>query len=63
MEEEILKLWKSGLSRIEVAKQYMKIHNDKRKKNKEIERIDIIKSLKIVEPVLFEYETGRMKEG
>ena len=59
--ETILKLWNNGLSRMNVAKEYMKIHNKKRKQDKEIEKIDIIKSLQIVEPILFEYETERMK--
>lgn len=57
----ILKLWKMGLSKMAVTKQFMKEHNKKIKQDKDLKRIDITESLKIVEPILFEYETERMK--
>lgn len=50
-----------GLSKMAVTKQFMKEHNKKIKQDKDLKRIDITESLKIVEPILFEYETERMK--
>lgn len=60
-EEIIIKLWNMGLGRIAVATNYMKEHNKNAKGKKEVKRITKEQALKYVEPILFEYETKRLR--
>lgn len=59
--ETILNLWKMGLNKMAVVNQFMKAHNKKAKNDKEVEKITKEQALRYVEPILFEYETSRMK--
>lgn len=60
--EEILRLWNMGLNRMQVINEYMREHNRKAKSSRDIDRITKREAMEIVEPILFEYETQRMKE-
>lgn len=53
-QEEIIKSWRTGVTTIQIAKEYMRLHNKKVKKE---ERITKIQALAYVEPIIFEYET------
>ncbi len=55
-EEDIIRNWKSGLTAIQIAKSYMKGHNEKAKRKNE-PKIKIMEALAKVEPVIFNYET------
>lgn len=58
--EAIIKRWKSGLTAVQVAKDYMNEYNKEAKKRKE-PKITKDQALGFVEPVIFEYETKDWK--
>ena len=60
-DEDLIKLWNIGLTKIGVAKEYMKYHNKKAKGNKEMKRITIQQAFEHVEPILFKYRMSQLK--
>ncbi len=60
-DEDLIKKQNGGLTRLGVAKEYMKDHNKKAKGNKEMKRITIQQALEYVEPILFEYRMRQLK--
>lgn len=60
-DEDLIKLWNKGLTKMGVVKEYMKDHNKKAKTNKEIKRINTQQALKHVEPILFKYRMKQLK--
>lgn len=60
-DEDLIKLWNIGLTRIAVAKEYMKDNNRKAKEKKEIKRITMQEALQHVEPILFKYRMRQLK--
>lgn len=60
-DENLIKLWNMGLTKLGVAKEYMKDHNKKAKGNKEMKRITIQQAFEHVEPILFEYRIKQLK--
>lgn len=64
MEDEyLIKIWNMGLTKIGVAKEYMRDNNKKAKTNKEIKRITIQQALEHVEPILYKYRMKQLKGG
>lgn len=62
MEDEyLIKIWNMGLTKIGVAKEYMRDNNKKAKTNKEIKRITIQQALEHVEPILYKYRMKQLK--
>lgn len=61
-EEQIIKLWRSGLTVLQVANRYLKDYNKLAKKRKEscIKRED---AQKYIEPIIYEFETKDWKKG
>lgn len=62
-DEDLIKMWNKGLTRLAVAKEYMKENNRKAKEKKEIQRITIQQALGHVEPILFRYRVKQLKKG
>lgn len=60
-DEDLIKLWNGGLTRIGVAKEYMKNNNRIAKEKKEIKRINTQQALQYVEPILFKYRIRQLK--
>lgn len=60
-DDDLIKMWNTGLSRINVAKEYMKDNNRKAKEKKELKRITIQQALEHVEPILFKYRMNQLK--
>lgn len=60
-DETLIKIWNMGLTKLGVAKEYMKDHNKKAKGNKEMKRINIQQALEYVEPILFKYRMRQLK--
>lgn len=60
-DENLIKLWNMGLTKLGVAKEYMKDHNKKAKGNKETKRITVQQALEHVEPILFEYRMRQLR--
>ena len=60
-DEQIIKLWNMGLSKMAVINQYMKDHNRKARGKKDMKRITKEQAMKYVEPILFNYEMKRRK--
>lgn len=60
-DEDLIKLWNIGLTKLGVAKEYMKKNNKKAKENKDIKRITIQQALEYVEPILFKYRMKQLK--
>lgn len=58
-DEDLIKMWNVGLTRLAVAKEYMKDFNKKAKTKTDVKRININQAMEHVEPILFEY---RMKQ-
>lgn len=61
--EDILRSWRLGLNKFQVANEYMREHNRRAKSNKEIKKITKYEALTIVEPIIFDYEVGGMREA
>lgn len=60
-DEDLIKLWNSGLTKLGVAKEYMKDHNRKSKNQIDIKRISLNEALTYVEPILFKYRMKQLK--
>lgn len=60
-DEDLIKLWNKGLTKMGVAKEYMKDHNKKAKESKEIKRITMQQAFEYVEPILFRYRIKQLK--
>lgn len=60
-DEDILKLWNMGLSKMQVVKECMKENNRRAKDKKDVGKITLEQVMKHVEPILFRYEINRMK--
>ena len=60
-DEDILKNWRMGLNKFQVANEYRREHNRKAKNNKEMKRITKYEALAYVEPIIFDYEVKGMK--
>lgn len=60
-DEDILKKWRMGLNKFQVADKYRQEHNKKAKNNKEMKRITKYEALAYVEPIIFDYEVKGMK--
>ena len=58
-DEDLIKMWNMGLTKIGVAKEYMKDFNKKAKTKTDVKRININQAMEYVEPILFQY---RMKQ-
>lgn len=54
--EIIIKKWRTGLNTLQIAKEYMKKHNEEAKKKK-IARINLNQALAYIEPIIYEFET------
>lgn len=62
MEDEyLIKIWNMGLTKMGVAKEYMRNNNKKVKTNKEIKRITKQQALEHVEPILYKYRMKQLK--
>lgn len=59
--EDIIKLWNLGMTKMAVVTQYMKDYNRRAKDKKNMKRITKEQALKHVEPILFDYEMARMR--
>ena len=59
--EDIIRSWKTGLSKFQVADEYMREHNRRAKSNKEMKRITKYEALAHVEPIIFDYEVKGMR--
>lgn len=58
-EEEIIKSWRNGLTKLQVAEEYKKTYNKKQKQRKASEREKLINSgqaLAYIEPILYRYQ-------
>lgn len=60
-DEELIKMWNKGLTRLGAAKEYMKDFNKKAKDKKDVKKIKIQDALKYVEPILFKYRMKQLK--
>lgn len=60
-DEEIIKLWNMGLSKMAVINQYMRNHDREARGKKDMKRITKEQAMKYVEPILFDYEMARMR--
>lgn len=60
-DEEIIKSWNLGLSKMAVVNQYMRNHNRTARDKKDVKRITKEQAMRHVEPILFRYEMQRMK--
>ncbi len=60
-DEDLIKLWNIGLTKIGVAKEYMKNHNKKARESKEMKRITMQQAFEHVEPILFRYRMKQLK--
>ena len=58
--EGIIETWKRGLSKEAVAKEYMKVENERRKRVNE-KKINKAEALAYVEPIIFKYQVGLMR--
>lgn len=64
MEDEyLIRIWNMGLTKMGVAKEYMRDNNKKAKTNKEIKRITKQQALEHVEPILYKYRMKQLKGG
>ena len=62
MEDEyLIRIWNMGLTKMGVAKEYMRDNNKKAKTNKEIKRITKQQALEHVEPILYKYRMKQLK--
>ena len=59
--EDILRLWNMGLSKMQVVKEYMRQNNKRAKDKKDVDKVTMGQAMRHVEPILFKYEIGRMK--
>lgn len=62
--EDIIKSWKMGLSKYQVAEEYKEKYNKAQKKRKTSEREKEISSrqaLAYVEPILYKYQMGILR--
>lgn len=59
--DTLIDMWNAGMTRVQVAKEYMKDNNRKAKKKKEMKRITIQEALQYIEPILFEYRVKQLK--
>lgn len=60
-DEDLIKMWNRGLTKLGVAKEYMKDHNKKAKQKKNMKRITIRQAFEYVEPILFRYRMKQLK--
>lgn len=60
-DEDLIKMWNTGLTKMGVAKEYMKDHNKKAKTQTNVKRININQALAYAEPILFEYRMKQLK--
>lgn len=60
-DEDIIRSWKTGLNKFQVANEYMREHNRRAKSNKEMKRITKYEALAYVEPIIFDYEVKGMR--
>ncbi len=60
--EEIIRKWRSGLTVVQVAKDYMTEYNRRAKRYKEA-KITKDEAMAHVEPIIFEFETKDWKKG
>lgn len=58
--EGIIEEWKKGLSKEAVAKEYMKVENERRKRVGE-KKINKAEALAYVEPTIFKYQVSLMR--
>lgn len=61
-EEELIKLWNMGLTKLSVAKKYMNEYNKRIRDNKEMKKINVRQALEYVEPILFRYRMNQLRE-
>lgn len=59
-DEGIIQEWKKGLSKEAVAKEYMKVENERRKRVGE-KKINKAEALAYVEPTIFKYQVDLMR--
>lgn len=60
-DENVLKLWNMGLSKMQVVKEYMRENNKRARDKRDIDKITLKQAMEHVEPILFRYEINRMK--
>ena len=63
-EEEILKSWKMGLTKFQIAEEHTKAFNKKQKQKKVTERektINSVQALAYVEPIIYKYQMRVLK--
>lgn len=56
LDEDIIKNWRMGYTKMKVAKEYMKSFNKSAERRRE-SKIKINQALEYVEPIIFKYET------
>lgn len=61
--EDVLRLWNMGLSKMQVVKEYMRENNKRARDKKGVDKITMQQAMEHVEPILFKYETNRMKNS
>lgn len=59
--EEIIKKWRIGFNKFQIADEYMKENNDEAEKRKDIEKISKIQALAYIEPIIFKYTIKQFK--
>ena len=60
-DEDLIKLWNKGLTKMGVAKEYMKDNKKKAKESKEKKIITMQQAFEYVEPILFRYRIKQLK--
>jgi len=63
-EEDILKSWKMGLTKYQIAEEHKKIYNKKQKQKKTSDRekaINSVQALAYVEPTIYKYQMKVLK--
>lgn len=63
-EEEIIKSWRNGLTKLQVAEEYKKTYNKKQKQKKASDRekaINGMQALAYIEPIIYKYQMKVLK--
>lgn len=63
-EEEIIKSWRNGLTKLQVAEEYKKTYNKKQKQKKVSDRekaINSMQALAYIEPIIYKYQMKVLK--
>lgn len=61
LEEEIIKKWKIGLNKFQIADEYRRAQNREAFRSGDVEKISKKKALEHVEPIIFNYMVKQLK--